>query len=259
MVSASVRTAALPHVHAEALDDVAPHVRRRRGRPAARGSRIRATSTRPERDADGLRHERPRHPGGEQRRADRRPDELVRREQAGHQPGVADPQVLAWRPPSAAACRRRCRRTPRRCPSSEHRDQDDRDARPGRVTSAAVSTASTAARSQVAAIDDHAAGRCGRPARPRRGRTAATAAAAAAPPSATSNGSLVCEATSSGPAASRDAVAEVADPRRADQPAERRAHASREHGLDQSATAAPLYARTERSWPQPAGWSHTPP
>ena len=94
----------VPHP-ADALGDVVPDVRSRAGRSLpCGGSAMRETSTAPAATSTACAAERPAAPDGEQRRAERRADELVDRDEPGLQPGVRQRQVVAVRPASAAAC-----------------------------------------------------------------------------------------------------------------------------------------------------------
>ena len=222
----------VPPGPAHALGDVA-------ARCASRSRRRIARQPHPghqqgaERDAHRLDEERPRHPGGEQRGAHRRADQLV----VVSKPAISRALPMPRSPrrrPSAAACRWWCRRRPPRCRAASIATSTTAMLTDP-VTSARSAGASTAGAQQVDRRPRAAAGRPGRPAPRRTGRTAARAGAAAAPPSATSSGSLRLRGDQQRPGREADAVAEVADPGRADQPPERRAHASGQHRLDESA------------------------
>ena len=162
-----------------------------------RARRARAPSD----EADGVRRERERHPDGEQERADRRGDQLVREQEAR-------PASARWRCPGprarrgpAGACCSPSPRTSRRCR--------------GRTASTRTTAMLTVPLTIVDDEDDQHD-------RPDRGSTTMTIRrrsnrSAAAPPRTpnsrigryslrsaieTRNGSRVCDATSSGPAAS---------------------------------------------------------
>ena len=180
MVSVSVRTAGLPQVQRKPSAMSRP-TWLRAGRPDERRQHHARDRAPPRAHADGLDDERPGHAGGEEHGADGRADQLVHREPGGHQPGVADAEVGACPPPSAAGCGWSVSTKTSAVPSRNIVDEDDGD----------VHRAGDQRRVEH---DEHrrpasgrprpraAGGRSGRPARRRTARTAATAGAGAARP-----------------------------------------------------------------------------
>ena len=128
--------------------------RRRGPRPAGRA--IRATSTTPSPHADRLGHERQRHAGREQERAQRRPGELVERDEAGISRALPIAEVLAPRPASAAGCAPRVSANTSASAEQEHRDEHDRDVDVDRSRWRARASAEHDARGAVG-DHDHAA------------------------------------------------------------------------------------------------------
>ena len=205
MVSTSVRTAGVVQHPAEALGDVVPQMR---GRSAvARAVRRAARRGRPARPR--ARPARPAPPNGQaaptanSARADRRPGELVERDEAGLQPGVGEREVVARHQHRQQRLRACCRRTPRPCRARTAPTSTTRDRRRGPVDDGQRS-ARPARRPARRSTHDRrsAAGPAGRPARRRSSPNSSGGSHCSSAASATRNGSCVSEATSSGPAAS---------------------------------------------------------
>ena len=199
IVSTRVRTAAWCSTHrkpsamswrrCDSVSGVSGVVRQREARDQHRA----------EQHEHGLDRERPGHAHGEQRRTDRRPDQLVDGDEAGLEPRVGDGQVVAVRRASAAGCWTRCPRTSPRCragtwPAARARSRRCRWRSRRRAAPARRSAAGR--RSSRSAV-----GPGGRSAHRRTGRRAGAAPTAAARPGPPGTSWSVCEATSSGPAA----------------------------------------------------------
>ena len=179
-------------------------VRARRVAAVRRAARPARPAARPSADQHGLGDERPGHAGGEQRRADRRAGELVDGDEARPcSRALAMARSSRVAPASAAACWTVLSANDLGGAEQEQRDQhharsstvsvtiDGDEQRPAR-TARSRSTATTITPA-VEPVGER---------RRRTARTAAAAATAASAASATRNGSSVCDATSSGPAAS---------------------------------------------------------
>ena len=139
-------------------------------------------------------------PDREQERPDRRADELVRQQERALQPGVGEPEVLAVDEAREQACCSPSRRTSPRC---RGRTASTRTTAmlTVPVTIVATRTTRTTARHEVRRRRPSAADRSGRRPRRRARRTGASGRYSLSSASETRNGSRVCEATSSGPAA----------------------------------------------------------
>ena len=201
ITSARVRTGGVAHQPADAVGDVAgatwvPS----RSRPRAGGWRPgdRARPPAPRRRPGSTNGSA--MPAANRNAPERRPDQLVERDGAGHQPGVADAEVLAPDQHRQQGARGACRRTARRRRSATSRrrttrmstcagrdgEREDARARPRASGSQTITIRRRSTRSASAPAY-----------RPNSSQGSRCSTAA----SATRNGSWVCEATSSGPAA----------------------------------------------------------
>ena len=223
------------------------HVRRRwprRSRRAAAAT-TRETRTTPSATSTACATNGHAVPGREQGGADRRPDQLVGDDEAGHDPGVGDAEVAACSTTIGSQRAGRGVGERLRGAEQEHDGQHDRD---------------------VHAVGDDARPRARR-ARRRAGRRRSSRASrrssrSASTPAYRPNSSQrqplqqrghgdevafeVCEATRSGPAASAIPSPSVAGPRRREEPAERRAQTGRDDRLDE-----PHEASDNRGFDQP--------
>ena len=151
IVSTSVRTAGVTRGPPDALGDVASEMLPLRGIPTVRRQPHAGHQHGAEGDQAGLCAERPQRADGEQGRADRRPGELVERDEPGQHPGVGGRQIARAGRASAPASGWWCPRTPRRWTARRARHSTT-PIEATSVTIASASTASTTARSPLTTV-----------------------------------------------------------------------------------------------------------